>query len=215
MSRNDQSDTVKRSVLKAAGRLLHSKGYEGMTIKDISRAANVSSGSIYHFFESKDGILSALVREMFDWSAIAADRRAGVDDPYLSLALELGDQVRLISDNPSMADVYRACYRSWHLTEVILGAAVHRNRSLFMGTLPDWSDDQFYAASIAIKGVLSALVDERVHLNRLTSAQRASALLNAVLPLFGATPERTAEIIPLALQQLEFVEASLFPLSEH
>lgn len=208
MSRDERSETVRRSVLKAAGRLLQSKGYEEMTLKDISRSAKVSSGSIYHFFESKDGILAALVQEMFDWSATAADRHGGARDPYLSLAMELCEQVRLISDNPRMADVYRACYRSWRLTEVIVGSAVRRNKSLFATSLPDWGDDQFYAASSAIKGVLAALVDERVHLNRLTRAQRVTTLLNAVLPLFEATSERTAKIVPIALQQLEHVEAT-------
>jgi TetR/AcrR family transcriptional regulator, transcriptional repressor for nem operon len=53
---------AKRSeILKIALSLVYSKGYEQMTIQDILDGLSISRGAFYHYFESKEALLEALV----------------------------------------------------------------------------------------------------------------------------------------------------------
>lgn len=50
-------------ILTAAKSLFHSKGFEGVTIEHIAQAADVSAPTIYGLFQSKRGVLRALMDE--------------------------------------------------------------------------------------------------------------------------------------------------------
>ena len=51
-------------ILDAALRLVYTKGYEQMTIQDILDALQISKGAFYHYFDSKQALLDALVDRM-------------------------------------------------------------------------------------------------------------------------------------------------------
>ncbi|MBL7183131.1 MAG: TetR family transcriptional regulator [Anaerolineae bacterium] len=51
------------AVLLAAGRLFTQQGFEGTTMAEIARQAEVSVGTIYQLFESKDALQMALLEE--------------------------------------------------------------------------------------------------------------------------------------------------------
>jgi AcrR family transcriptional regulator len=50
-------------ILQAARQLFHERGFEGTAIADILKAADVRSGTLYHFFPSKEALLLAVL----DW----------------------------------------------------------------------------------------------------------------------------------------------------
>ncbi|HUN09513.1 MAG TPA: TetR/AcrR family transcriptional regulator [Aggregatilineales bacterium] len=54
----------KQQILDAALRSFAELGYEGTTISDIQRASGASVGSIYHHFEGKEAIATALYVEL-------------------------------------------------------------------------------------------------------------------------------------------------------
>ena len=51
-------------ILDAAQRLVFSKGYERLTIQDILQALDISKGALYHYFDSKQAVLEALIPGM-------------------------------------------------------------------------------------------------------------------------------------------------------
>ncbi len=57
-------------IQKAARRLVAERGYEGLTMRDLARAARVSVPTLYNLFGSKDAILTAELYEVAN--AIAA-----------------------------------------------------------------------------------------------------------------------------------------------
>lgn len=57
------SDVKKKNICETAISMFRCKGYEHTTIADISKATNTSVGSIYHFFGSKEGILTTAIKE--------------------------------------------------------------------------------------------------------------------------------------------------------
>ena len=62
-ARKAQATQTKSRVLAAAKSLFHSKGFEGVTIDQIAQGAKVSSPTIYGLFQSKRGVLRALMDE--------------------------------------------------------------------------------------------------------------------------------------------------------
>lgn len=61
--RESQSKETRSRILKASKMLFESMGYEKVTIDEIAKAAEVSAPSIYSIFQSKRGILLALIDE--------------------------------------------------------------------------------------------------------------------------------------------------------
>ena len=61
----EQEYAVKRNaILDVAQRLVYTKGYEQMTIQDMLDDLQISKGAFYHYFDSKQAVLEALVERM-------------------------------------------------------------------------------------------------------------------------------------------------------
>lgn len=56
----DYLEARRRGILGAAQRCVSRRGIQGTTMRDICRAANLSPGAVYRYFQSKDEILGAL-----------------------------------------------------------------------------------------------------------------------------------------------------------
>jgi AcrR family transcriptional regulator len=78
------------AFLDVAQRLVETKGYEAMSIQDVLDALEVSKGAFYHYFDSKQALLEAVVERFADG---AMGRMAPIlSDPNLS-ALEKLERV--------------------------------------------------------------------------------------------------------------------------
>jgi AcrR family transcriptional regulator len=58
-------DGQRERILECAERLVASRGFEKVRLRDVAKGAKVSIGSLQHHFETRDGLL----RETFLWSA--------------------------------------------------------------------------------------------------------------------------------------------------
>jgi AcrR family transcriptional regulator len=81
--------TVRRDAfVDAATRLIQLKGYERMSLQDVLDAVEASKGAFYHYFGSKEDLLSAVIDRMVDGSiARIAD---AASDPDRSAIAKLG-----------------------------------------------------------------------------------------------------------------------------
>ncbi len=65
MARIVKERAVRRNeILDAAQRLVYTKGYEQMTIQDILDDLQISKGAFYHYFDSKQALLEAIIERM-------------------------------------------------------------------------------------------------------------------------------------------------------
>lgn len=64
-SRTAQAAETKKRILAAAKNIFELEGFEYATIEKIAQAANVSIPTVYSLFQSKGGILRALMDEVF------------------------------------------------------------------------------------------------------------------------------------------------------
>ncbi|KTD88488.1 TetR/AcrR family transcriptional regulator [Paenibacillus etheri] len=87
--RSDGEETKKRIVLKAT-QLFVQKGYAAVTMNEVCAASNVSKGSLYHHFPSKDELFLYVVEEdTAQWLQAWEDKKkeiVGVEERLYALA---------------------------------------------------------------------------------------------------------------------------------
>jgi AcrR family transcriptional regulator len=54
----------RNEILDAAQRLIYTKGYEQMAIQDLLNTLGISKGAFYHYFDSKQALLEALIERI-------------------------------------------------------------------------------------------------------------------------------------------------------
>jgi len=63
-----KTDTARGKLLAAGTRLFVAKGFGGTRVDEVCRAAGVSKGSFYHFFESKEDLALAVLDDFYERS---------------------------------------------------------------------------------------------------------------------------------------------------
>ena len=109
----ERAERTYRSILKAAAKVFPKKGFEGAQIPDIARAANVSVGIVYRYFDDKREIFLEMLEAHLD--AARAEVAARISpDGFIGVAPE--DVVTRVLDvvfgevekEPALARVYLA-----------------------------------------------------------------------------------------------------------
>ena len=114
---NAQEYAQKRdAILDVAQRYIATKGYEQMTTQDLLESLQISKGAFYHYFESKQALLMALVERMAEQAElliapIVSDREASAEDKLLRF-FDLVDQYK--RDN---LGIVFAFLRIWYADE--------------------------------------------------------------------------------------------------
>jgi len=77
------ADDTKQRLVFTAMRLFAEKGYESTSVADILKAAGANSGSLYHFFPTKQDLLLEVLRRYRDGIApmLLEPAWKGIDDP--------------------------------------------------------------------------------------------------------------------------------------
>ena len=124
-------------VLEAALRLFDGIGYSAATIEAIRVDSDVSIGSIYHYFGSKEGIAGALYAESL-WSSLrgltqALVRHRGGEE---GVRAGVGHYVHWVNDNPARAR-FLLRRRETEVTRVNQADVELLNRRVF-ATIEEW-----------------------------------------------------------------------------
>jgi TetR/AcrR family transcriptional repressor of nem operon len=96
----------KARVVKAAGRLIREKGFEGFGVAEVMREAGLTHGGFYNHFESKEDLGVAAIREAFDAAIASLNRRfaeapEGAGDAFTRyIERYLSERIR---DNPGLS----------------------------------------------------------------------------------------------------------------
>lgn len=81
--------------------LMSTRGREGISINEITDAADISFGSFYNYFESKDDIFNQLADEVVDAFGDALNTIADfTDDPAEILSASIRSVLNRVSDDP-------------------------------------------------------------------------------------------------------------------
>ncbi len=79
--RHAQAEARRAQLLDAALAVFADKGLEAATVKDLSAAAGVAQGLLYHYFPSKEALLEAALERHYFLPALLELTEAGRDRP--------------------------------------------------------------------------------------------------------------------------------------
>lgn len=65
---------MRTAILDAAGRLIESEGFDGLTIRAVAQAVGYSAGALYEYFDSKEAILTSLYFDSADGLGVQCER---------------------------------------------------------------------------------------------------------------------------------------------
>jgi len=99
MSRYDQKLEF---ILRTAARIFAEKNYHSTSMRDISRATNVSLAGLYHYCKSKEELLFLIQDNCFGRVLERLEQRlAGVDDPITRLGIFIENHLSFFAANMS------------------------------------------------------------------------------------------------------------------
>jgi AcrR family transcriptional regulator len=106
----------RNAILDVAQRYITAKGYEQMTTQDILEALQISRGAFYHYFESKQALLMALVERIGEQAEqlvlpIVSDRAMPAQDKLLRVFAVLNQYKQ------ENLDLVLAFMRIWYADE--------------------------------------------------------------------------------------------------
>jgi AcrR family transcriptional regulator len=123
MARKRNQDARRRELLDAAVSVINERGPAGVQMKDVARAANMATGSIYYYYDGVDELLRHVHQMAFErYLTRRAEAVAEVDDPRAQLAIMVALGLPTPADEPLSLALYQvevAKARDAHHNELI------------------------------------------------------------------------------------------------
>jgi len=166
-------EQTRHRIMAAAMRCVAEVGYSQTTIREIARAADMTSGSLYHYFPNKAELLKATSEEIEN--IVLPRLRAAVegsDDVADQLDAVLDESKRLMRDYPHLAAFLRAV-RSGSTTQSVLSGGQ-------------------YPGSKALRDVVTEIVENAHSRGALSPATNTAAAIDAICALTRGLTEPAA-----------------------
>ena len=97
----------REEIIEAAVHLFNQNGYHATSMRDIARTVNIKKPSLYHYFDSKEGILLAIFEMGMDQLISQLEAIVASDDDCLTkLRAAIHTHASAIADNPEGASVF-------------------------------------------------------------------------------------------------------------
>jgi AcrR family transcriptional regulator len=176
----------RKALLIAAEKLIAEKGFERVTIDEITETADLAKATFYNYFEDKNQITKELaftIRQEIEAEVGVA--QTGIDDPAARLAAGMCVFFRTAVTAPTRAAVVAQMYGQW------LGAEAAGNLGLSKDLKNGYRVGRFSSADLAsavvmIVGVVQAGIGRALELAEWKSLQKlALALSGLVLRALG------------------------------
>lgn len=172
-------EQTRQRILTAAMRCVAEVGYSRATIREIAKAADMTSGSLYHYFPNKSELLKATVGEIDEIASprlrSAAARAHDVADRLEAVLDESG---QLMRDYPYLAAFDRAMRAE---------SAAH---------LRDGRPR--YPGLIALRDIITDIVEDARSRGALPPDTNPRAAVNAIYALTRGLTEQAANLAPAA-----------------
>ena len=110
------ANQTKSRIVTTAWKLFYQYGYDNTTIDDIVDAAQTSKGSFYHYFESKDALLSSL-SYLFDEKYKELEAQMDPDMNPVDKLLMMNQEVFLMIENTVSVSLLSQLFSSQLVTK--------------------------------------------------------------------------------------------------
>lgn len=134
--------STKDLILSTAKDMISEVGFHKMTTANLAKRADISEGTIYRHFESKEDILQHIL-DTFDekYQALAENCRARMDKGTLSLEDLLGSHFAFLDANAADIKIVLGTYSILDATRRSMARFIERMRALFEDYLAHGAED--------------------------------------------------------------------------
>jgi len=124
--------STKDLILSTAKDMISEVGFHKMTTANLAKQADISEGTIYRHFESKEDILQHIL-DTFDekYQALSESCRARMDKGTLSLEDLLGSHFTFLDANVADIKIVLGTYSILDITRRSMSRFIERMRNLF------------------------------------------------------------------------------------
>ncbi|MBK1719758.1 TetR/AcrR family transcriptional regulator [Thiocystis violacea] len=150
----------RRQILDAAATCFAREGFHGTSIAELSKTAGMSPGHIYHFFENKEAIITALVERKLEQSLEMVQQFENAEDVFQALIdrVDIGLTEKTDLDNAALElEILAEAARNPRVAASVR-AADRVKRERLMGVLRR-ARGQDGAADAAVTEIIMALFD--------------------------------------------------------
>jgi AcrR family transcriptional regulator len=102
-----KSEVTRRSILEAAAGLFRERGYAAVSLRDISEAVGMKTGSLYYHFDSKESLVEEILtlgtQGAFEASKAAVEALGDAADPVDKLEAVISAHTRFLHDEEDFA----------------------------------------------------------------------------------------------------------------
>ena len=129
----ERANTRRMQVLDAAESCFSRRGFHGASMAEISKAAGMSAGHIYNYFDSKDAIIAAFVMKNTERVSNLMQDLAQREDPLQAVIDNAGEHVLESLDPKTWVmplEIFAEASRNPAIAEM-LHSADRRSRQLF------------------------------------------------------------------------------------
>nr|WP_314637382.1 TetR/AcrR family transcriptional regulator [uncultured Janthinobacterium sp.] len=135
----ERANTRRMQVLDAAESCFSRRGFHGASMAEISKAAGMSAGHIYNYFDSKDAIIAAFVMKNTERVSNLMQDLAQRDDPLQAVIDNAGEHVLESLDPKTWVmplEIFAEASRNPAIADMLHCADV-RSRLLFLSIIRD------------------------------------------------------------------------------
>ena len=97
---------TKKKIIEHSLRLFAQKGYHGTSISDIAKAAGISKGLAYNYFESKQHLVESILEQILEFSVAYQKMFEQIGDPYEKLKFAINYTFDHLEENEEFWRLY-------------------------------------------------------------------------------------------------------------
>jgi AcrR family transcriptional regulator len=159
-TREKQSNEVKNKIIDVARNLMVTQGYKKTTTRQIIEKAEVTNGTLYHFFRDKEDLLRAVAKESFNNINQAIDTLSDVKvAPILRYVFGRVLEIKAAAKYRNVAEMYVEVYSSY-FKQGGMPIRIAGKKTLFHKYNKDLSDQNYYVRTIALIGIRWSFFNE-------------------------------------------------------
>ncbi|HWK29579.1 MAG TPA: TetR/AcrR family transcriptional regulator [Solirubrobacter sp.] len=111
-NRRRRGEGLPDEMLQRAAEVFARKGYDGASLQDLAEAIGMQKGSLYHWIETKEDLLVAVIERAHEATLASNVRWRDVEDPVEALHVFVADHARVAIEHQLATRVYLQDFES-------------------------------------------------------------------------------------------------------
>ena len=201
LSREQQTELNRKTVLYNTARLFLEKGYSSTTIKEIAAASELSIGSLTNLYGCKENLMSVLVKYVLEAQFEKTEEllRDIPHDKIQMYAAETTLQLHMAESSEHIRELYAVAYSLPHTTEIIQETITKKLEYIFKEHLPHLETKDFYMLEIASGGIMRGFMTIPCNM-WFTMDEKIKSFLTTTLRVYELPGEKIEDAIKFVSQ---------------